>query len=221
MTDLSSTIIAKSDQLNADDLISGSITIEITSVRGVAGEQPIAIGYKGDNGKPWMPCKSMRRVLVAAWGADGLSYVGRSLTLYRDPSVTFGGLAVGGIRVSHMSHINKQMTVVLSANKKTKKPFVINPLEIKAAPVATKEEPQKTYIVALNGRQATHASFAEYQGWMLAAIDKMKPEQVDGFMQRNNPFFAEYRKDHQDDIAEIIEKLDALKQSSETTAEDF
>ena len=58
-------IAPKSNQLNADDLIGGrSITIKITKVSGVAGEQPICINYEGDNGKPYYPCKSMRRVLV-------------------------------------------------------------------------------------------------------------------------------------------------------------
>lgn len=89
--DLTQTIIAKSDQLNADDLVGADpVTIKITRVQ-ITGsaEQPIAISYEGDNGKPYMPGKSMRRVLVHAWGTDGAVYVGRSLTLYRDPEVKF------------------------------------------------------------------------------------------------------------------------------------
>lgn len=105
MTDLSATIDPKSNQMNADDLIGGPKTITITRVSAnqSSTEQPIAISYQGDNGKPYFPCKSMRRVLVSVWGKDGAAYAGRSLTLYRDPTVTWGGLAVGGIRISHMS----------------------------------------------------------------------------------------------------------------------
>ena len=128
MTSLSSTIKAKSDQLNADDLIGGPITIEITRLSGREGDQPIAINYKGDNDKPWYPCKSMRRVLVFAWGENGNEYVGRKLTLYRDPKVKFGGLEVGGIRISHMSHIDRQITMALTASKANKKPFTVLPL---------------------------------------------------------------------------------------------
>jgi hypothetical protein len=128
MTDLRKTIIPKSDQLNADDLIGTTKTIKINKVFLAAGEQPIAINYDGDGGKPYLPCKSMRRVLVNVWGSDGNAFVGRSLTLYRDDKVQFGGLAVGGIRISHMSHIDKDVTMALTATRANRKPFTVKPL---------------------------------------------------------------------------------------------
>nr|MBX2835055.1 hypothetical protein [Micavibrio sp.] len=71
MTDISHTIVPKSMQLNADDLISEPKTITITQVRVKDNpDQPVAISYQGDNGKPYYPCKSMRRVMVRAWGKD-------------------------------------------------------------------------------------------------------------------------------------------------------
>jgi len=133
MTDLLKTIIPKSDQLNADDLIGGNKTIKITKVSLAAGEQPIAINYEGDGGKPYLPCKSMRRVLVNVWGGDGNSYIGRNLTLYRDEKVVFGGLAVGGIRISHMSHIDKDVTMALTATRASRKPFTVKPLVVERA----------------------------------------------------------------------------------------
>lgn len=130
MTDLSRTIIPKSDQMNSDDLISGPVTITITKVVGNEGsaEQPISIYYEGDGGKPYKPCKSMRRVMVQIWGADGSKYPGRSMTLYRDPSVKWGGLEVGGIRISHMTDIDSQVTMALTATKSQRKPFIVKPL---------------------------------------------------------------------------------------------
>lgn len=132
MTDLTKTIAAKSDQLNADDLIGRDLTITITGVSLLAGEQPVAISYEGDNGKPWKPCKSMRRVLVGIWGGDGSKYAGRSMTLYRDPAVAFGGQAVGGIRISHMSGIDKPVIMSLTASRNNKKPFTVKPLVVAA-----------------------------------------------------------------------------------------
>jgi len=131
MIDMSSTIIPKSDQLNSDDLIGGPITIKITSVKKDEGskEQPILIFFEGDNGKPWKPCKSMRKVLVEVWGKDGLSYVGRRLALYRDPTVTWGGLAIGGIRVSHMGDIDADRTFALTATKQSRKPYTVKRLK--------------------------------------------------------------------------------------------
>ena len=130
MTDLASTIIPKSDQMNSDDLISGPRTIRVTKVSADTGstEQPILIHYECDGGKPWKPCKSMRRVLVTVWGANGSQYPGRSLTLYRDPSVKWGGLEVGGIRISHMSHMDGPVTLALTATKQSRKPFTVKPL---------------------------------------------------------------------------------------------
>jgi len=153
-TDLTSTIAAKSDQLNADDLIGGSITVSIAGVRGVAGDQPIAVDIVGH--KPYMPCKSMRRVMVALWGADGKTYEGRRFTLFSDPAVTWGGMAVGGIRISHMSHIEKATTIVLAASKKTKKPFTVQPLT-DAAPKAANEWDTFFYSAGI-----TMAQFKEY-----------------------------------------------------------
>lgn len=130
MVDMSQFIAAKSDQLNADDLMSGPRTITITKVTAQpdAAEQPVSIHYEGGEGRPWKPCKTMRRILVGVWGKDASKYVGRSLTLYRDPTVAFGGLQVGGIRVSHMSDISEEKTVALLVTRGRKAPFKVKPL---------------------------------------------------------------------------------------------
>lgn len=143
MTDLTSTIEAKSDQLGADDLMSGPRNIKITKVSADTGssEQPIIVNFEGDNKKPWKPCKSMRRLLVAVWGANGAEYVGRSVTLYRDPTVKWGGLEVGGIRISHMSHIDKPVTIALTATRGNKKPVTVKPIELQRQDTKTADAP--------------------------------------------------------------------------------
>lgn len=129
--DMKQAIIPKSDQLNADDLLSGPTTIKITGITVRGGqEQPVSISYENDHGKPYKPCKSMCRVLVTAWGPDSSQYVGRSLTLYCDPKVKWGGMEVGGIRISHMSSIEATMTMALTVTRGNKKPFIVNPLPV-------------------------------------------------------------------------------------------
>lgn len=126
MGDMSAVIIPKSDQLNSDSLMSGPLTIKITKVLVRPGtEQPVSIFYEGDEAHPWKPCKSMARVLVAAWGPDSSQYVGRSLTLYRDPKVKWGGLEIGGLRISHMSDITGPLTLALTETKQSRKPFTV------------------------------------------------------------------------------------------------
>ena len=135
MVDLAHTIAPKSDQLNADDLIGGPRTITVTRVTACpdSAEQPIAVYFEGDGGKPFKPCKSMRRVLVQVWGRDGAAYTGRSMRIYRDPKVQFGGVAVGGIRISHMSHIDADVTMALTATRASRKPYTVKPLPRVAA----------------------------------------------------------------------------------------
>jgi hypothetical protein len=128
MTDLTKTIEPKSDQLNADDLIIGPMTITVTAVKLLSGEQPVSICYHGDNGKPYKPCKSMRRLLISVWGSDGNKYIGRSMTIFRDNSVTFGKDAVGGIRISHMSHIDHRVTIALTKSRGRREPYTVDPL---------------------------------------------------------------------------------------------
>lgn len=135
MNDMTKAIVPKSDQLNSDDLIGCTKTITITRVAISGGkEQPVSVFYDGDNGKPYKPCKGMCRVMVMAWGADASQYVGRSMTLYRDPSVTWAGMEVGGIRISHMSHIEEPMVMAITANKKSRKSVTVKPLKQTFAP---------------------------------------------------------------------------------------
>jgi hypothetical protein len=127
--DMRDVIIPKSDQLNSDDLIAGPMTVKITGVTIRGGqEQPISIAFEGDNGKPFKPCKSMCRVLVQAWGPDSAKYAGRSMTLYRDPTVKWAGMDVGGIRISHLSDIEKDLTMALTATRGNRKPFTVKPI---------------------------------------------------------------------------------------------
>tara|TARA_R100000365_G_scaffold3686_1_gene13544 strand:+ start:34881 stop:35699 length:819 start_codon:yes stop_codon:yes gene_type:complete len=127
---MSQTIAPKSDQLNADDLIGGPRTITITRVTGNEGnaEQPVNIFFEGDNGKPFRPCKSMRRVMVKIWGKDASKYAGQSMTLFRDPKVQWGGMEVGGIRISHMTGLEKKEVMALTASNRARKPYTVSPL---------------------------------------------------------------------------------------------
>lgn len=136
--DVSRTIVAKSDQLNADDLISGPITVQVTNVTVVDGDQPVSVSITGGH-QPWKPCKTMRRVLVHGWGADAAAWIGRWLTLYRDPVVRFGSDQVGGIRVSAMSDIPRRIEVSLSATKGKKAKHTIDVLKPPSSTMGAEE----------------------------------------------------------------------------------
>lgn len=124
--DLSSTVIAKSDQLNADDLIE-PITITVTRVDKTSSkDQPVLIHSAGR--QPFKPCLTMRRMLISAWGKYKDEWVGRSMVVFCDPEVMWAGKEHGGIRVSHVSHINEPVSKMLAVTRGRKKLFTLLPL---------------------------------------------------------------------------------------------
>lgn len=128
--DLRPTIVPKSDQLNAEQLLGGPMTVTVTRVDvSNSPEQPVTVHYEGENGRPYKPCKTMRKLLVFAWGENGNRWAGRSMTLFCDPSVKFGGDEVGGIRISHLSHIDKPLRVSLTATRGKKTLYSVGVLQ--------------------------------------------------------------------------------------------
>lgn len=133
--DMNDTIVPKSDQMNAEDLLSGPRTFTITEVRISDAEQPVWI-YLAEHPQPWKPAKTVRKLLVLGWGPDQTTYIGRRVTLYNDETIKWAGRPVGGIRMSHMSHIRKKITASLSETKGKRVPHVIEPLpDVAPAPV--------------------------------------------------------------------------------------
>lgn len=135
--DLSDTIAPNSDQLGADDLIAGPRTVTITDVSKAldgATDQPINIHLAEFPGRAWRPSKGMRRILIEAWGPKASAYIGQRVTLYRDPAVKWAGERVGGIRISHLSGIDKRLDASETVARGKKVTRAIQPLSnIKSA----------------------------------------------------------------------------------------
>jgi len=130
--DIRAAAAPKSDQLNAEDLIGAARTVTVTDVTAGSNEQPIIVHFEGDGGRPYKPCKSMLRVMIAAWGDKGKDWVGKSMTLYHDPEVMFAGVQVGGIRISHVSDIDHSISLSLTATRGKRKPYRVDPLKAEA-----------------------------------------------------------------------------------------
>lgn len=123
--DLSGTLETKSDQLNAVDLLPGPITVQVVSVKKVEDKkQPTHIEITGGY-KTYKPCLGMRRILAAAWGLDGSVYVGRSMTLYRDPDIEYSNQATGGIRIAALSDMPKPLDIRLIESKRLPKNYKV------------------------------------------------------------------------------------------------
>lgn len=184
MTDLSATIAAKSDQLNADDLFQGARTIVVRDVTaGSSKEQPISIFYDGDDNKPYKPCLTMRRALVQLWGPDGKTYKGKAMTVYRDPNVLFGKDKVGGIRISHVSDIDSEVTLALTVTRGSKRGFKFLPLRRSAPAIDTTAKERQTpqqYVDERKAMLTTAADLERVEGIAKSSAKAMERMRADG-----------------------------------------
>lgn len=151
--DISDTIIPNSQQINAEDLLASARTVTITQVEKGSAEQPVFLHVAEFPGRTFRPGKSMRRVLVSAWGPEASAYVGRKLTIYNDPTIRFGKDVTGGIRISHMSHLDKPLTVALTVTRGKRAPFVVQPL--KEAPAPSRADRVQVALSALQMAETT------------------------------------------------------------------
>lgn len=207
MVDLAKTVAPKSDQMNYDDLIAGPRTITVTRVSASdTPDQPVSVYFEGDNGKPWKPCKSMRRVLIAAWGPDAATFAGRSLTLYGDPDVQFGGMKVGGIRVSHMSHIDAPLNLALTATKAKRAIYTVKPLAAertaaKPAGASDADVKAKARNEARNGKEA-------FAMWWNSDEGKRSRDAVRPILTELQQIAADAEKNHQAPIEDPFTRPD-------------
>lgn len=127
--DITETLQANSDQLNAVDLIASPITVKILDVSvNKKSDQPVSIKIDGGL-QPYKPCKSMRRLLAKVWGTDSKDWINKSMTLFCDMNVIWAGQAVGGIRISHLSGLSEKTEIPLRASRTKTVVYTIYPIK--------------------------------------------------------------------------------------------
>lgn len=145
--DMTESITPRSDQQNFDDYLTGPRTVTVDKVTRGSAEQPVDIHLVEYPGKAYRPSKSMRRVLVFAWGKDASAYVGRRLRLYGDPEVKFGGQKVGGIKISHLSHIDQSLTIPLTETRGTRRNHRVDVLPDEPASATAPKQPTAAGVI--------------------------------------------------------------------------
>lgn len=133
MTDVGFALEAKSDQLNAVDIMGAEPVIRIRDVKVKQGDQPVSVYFDGDNNRPWKPSKGMLRVLAGAWGRDSSAWVGKYAQLYFEPTVRYAGKEVGGIRIRALSDIDQRgLSFALRINQKQTEPYHVPLLQVQS-----------------------------------------------------------------------------------------
>ena len=176
ISDLTPTIKPKSDKLNADDLLTGPMDVKITDIKSGPVDQPVHIHIKGQ--QPYKPCKTMRRVLITAWGSNGKDWIGKSMTLYYDPTVKFCGIALGGIRIRHLSHIKQTLNMMLTATRRRKSQVVVKPLVLEKEIDLISEAKKYGY---------TEKDDCETVDPTLKSIDEVEDKESCAIYLKNNP----------------------------------
>lgn len=130
MVDISDALAPNSDQLDAVELVRPrTFTIAPGSGLGQREGKTVAEIRLVDFPRVWRPSKGMLDVLAACWGTDAKQWVGRRVTLYCDPEVMFGRDKVGGVRISHLSHIDRKRSArIRAAGAGRKQDWPVEPL---------------------------------------------------------------------------------------------
>lgn len=156
MADIRAAIQPRSDQLNYESFLSGPavLTIERTEdYRDEKGQPRVAIHMVEQPGKPFKANATNLRLLAIAWGDDDTDWPGRRVQLTADPTIVYGGKAVGGIVVTAVSHLPQRFTAKLSVTRGKKREF---PVEI----LPTEQPPP---IPAFDTLADAHAYYRERQ----------------------------------------------------------
>ena len=169
----------RSDQLNADDLVGGPMTVTIKAVHPGKAEQKYDIELVEVQGRAWRPPLTVLRILLTAWGDDAKNWIGQRVTLYRDDSVRFGPEAVGGIRVSHMTGLpdGKPMDVRVSTSRGKRANVRVQPLtESPVTSAPNLADRIETAVIAFDGFGITREQLAGFVGkpesdWTAADLD--------------------------------------------------
>jgi hypothetical protein len=189
MTDITFAMEAKSDQLNAADIMGIDRIIKIRDVVVTKSDQPISVFFDGDNNRPFKPSKGMIRILGGAWGTKSKDWIGKSASLYFEPSVIYGGKPVGGIRIKAVSDIDpKGLNFSISINRTKREPFPVACLIVQE-----KDYPSEHFNKALpkmieamqDGKMTLQGVIAQCQktgtlsAEQLETLQKSAPQEID------------------------------------------
>lgn len=119
----------RSDQWNADDFTGGPRTFTVAGAKHGTAEALYDIELVEGEGRVWRPPNGMLSVLIQLWGDEAYEWIGRRVTLFKDPSVRFGKDVPGGIRISHMSDIGpKGASPSITVSRGQRRPYQVKPL---------------------------------------------------------------------------------------------
>jgi len=164
--DITASLAAKSDQINAGDL-AGTITRTVARVQyDPSSDQPVTVHMT--EGKPWRPSKGMRRVLAQVWGSDAGKWAGNVVALYNDPDVLWAGKKAGGIRIKAMSGLTRAKDFPVKINRTKVQIYQIEPIKIAApAPAPAQDAPSDPKAAIVGWLASKGIDGAQLDTWLI------------------------------------------------------
>ena len=134
--DIRAAIKPKSDQLNYENFIAGPQTFTVSKVTPGDRDHPVFIHMVECPATPYKPSKGMLKCIAApdGWGDKSSKWAGLQITLYGDPTVIYGGVEVGGIKVAALEGIESDYETLISARRGVRKPHMIRKLSVAMYP---------------------------------------------------------------------------------------
>lgn len=121
----------KSDQLNYETFLTGPQTFTVSKVTPGDRDHPVFIHMVECPATPYKPSKGMLKCIAQpdGWGDKSSQWVGKAITLYGDPTVIYGGVEVGGIKVAGLGDIKGDFETLISARRGVRKPHLIKKIK--------------------------------------------------------------------------------------------
>ena len=144
-------VTIKSDRLNYENFIMGAkeFTISKLAKKTDQGKARLLIYFEGYESTPYWPSLGMIKCLSSpdGWGDAPFSdWIGRRMTLFGEPTVVYAGKEIGGIQISHISHIKGEYSTKITLRRGMRIDFTIEPL---ATTTTSKPAPALQYPSAV------------------------------------------------------------------------
>lgn len=147
----------KSDQLNYENFISGPQTFTVAKVTPGDRDHPVFVHMVECPATPYKPSKGMLKCIASpdGWGDKSSQWTGKAITLYGDPTVIYGGVEVGGIKIGALEGIPSDYETLISARRGVRKPHLIKKLEILMYPEDKFQANIAAWLAAIAEKRAT------------------------------------------------------------------
>ncbi|WP_420003224.1 hypothetical protein [Arenibacterium sp. LLYu02] len=139
------------------------------------------------------------------------------MTLYLDPEVKYGGMKVGGIRISAMSHLDKPQSFFLTETRGKKKQHTVEPLrQQQSQNIPTEPSPDEVMNVLQDAEKAAKGGRASFTEWWNSAPVKANGQWARKVVQGLFPG----TENKLDALQKFAIQADAMAQEDDTVTED-